>query len=277
MPRRPANSRSNRSRIASSGSGNGRASCERESRYSRNASPKRARASSSVSPAVTTSGNSSKRACVQPPSTGSKTAVRLMEAAEAIRERYRASAVAHGTASAGAWARALNAGGSSAATRVYRNLDWLEKEKLVYVDRSRRIGRITLLREDGSGQPYHHPGSKVPGQSQAEGNYLQLPTAFWTERWHQRLSLPAKAVLLIALSLSDDFCLLQERAPEWYGISADSLGRGLRTLRDEGLLSTRAVRKAAPLTSQGHTIQLHYTLQHPFGPRGRARNRSLTS
>jgi len=171
---------------------------------------------------------------------------------------------------AAVWARALDLpSGRSSRSRIYRNLIWLEQLDLIRVDRERRVGEITLLREDGSGAPYHHPGRRMDGTSRAEGRYLKMPKAFWEDRWHSRLDLPAKAMLLIALSHSDDFYFLQEKAPDWYGISADTAGRGLRTLRDEGLLKTRQVRKEAPLSPQGFAVQLHYTLQPPFGPRGR--------
>lgn len=69
--------------------------------------------------------------------------------------------------------------------------------------------------------------------------YFKLPFAYWTadEAWHWRLTLPAKATLLIALSLKPPFVLPAERAGDWYGISPDTVDRGLRELRGYGLLS----------------------------------------
>ncbi len=46
----------------------------------------------------------------------------------------------------------------------------------------------------------------------------------------ETLSLPGKAVLLIAHSLRPGFALPVEKAPEWYGISADTAQRGLAEL-----------------------------------------------
>lgn len=183
---------------------------------------------------------------------------------------HTASGGDHGVSfGAAVWARALNIGtGRSAQARVYRNTQWLEEHRLVDIGREGRLTQITVLREDGSGEAYYHPGERQEGQARAEGKYLQLPIAFWRDRWHSRLDLPAKAALLIALSLQDDFYMLQEKGPEWYGISADTLGRGLLTLRNERLLKARRVRKAAPLAPKGFTTNLHYTLQAPFGPKG---------
>jgi hypothetical protein len=176
---------------------------------------------------------------------------------------------------ASVWARALDLpGGRTGRSTVNRNLAWLEDLSLIGVERVGHSHVITILREDGSGRAYHHPGRRQDGEARPEGRYLKLPDAFWLARWHSKLDLPAKAALLIALSRSDDFYLLQEKAPEWYGFSADTMGRGLRSLRDKGLLKAREVRKEAPLSPQGFTVQLHYTLQPPFGPRGRVARES---
>lgn len=75
-------------------------------------------------------------------------------------------------------------------------------------------------------------------------------------------------MLLVALSLSDDFILPERRAREWYGLSPDSAGRGLRGLKDRGLIYERVMQKAAPASPNGYTRQHHYTLMPPFGPRG---------
>ena len=37
------------------------------------------------------------------------------------------------------------------------------------------------------------------------------------------------------MSLMPPFVLPAERGPQWYGISADTIDRGLRQLRNEGL------------------------------------------
>ena len=52
--------------------------------------------------------------------------------------------------------------------------------------------RVTLLREDGSGNAYTRPG---------KGNtdrFLRLSHRFWLDGWYERLDLPATAMLLVA-------------------------------------------------------------------------------
>ena len=106
----------------------------------------------------------------------------------------------------------------------------LEDRKLVQRSRSGRRSSIQLLREDGTGEPYDHP------YRTGDARWLQLPHAYWHEEHYLRLSLPAKALLLVALSLDDGFYLPSERAQGWYGVSPDTAERGLRELRKAGLL-----------------------------------------
>jgi len=76
------------------------------------------------------------------------------------------------------------------------------------------------LHEAGDGEPYAYP----------QKEYFKLPFAYWTdeEAWYVSLSFAAKATLLVALSLRPPFVLPAERAPAWYGLSADTVDRGLR-------------------------------------------------
>jgi len=164
------------------------------------------------------------------------------------------------TLPAAVWARAIalsnSASGRSTTSKAFRRL-----EELGVISRSRDGSRskITLLDEGGSGDPYAHPG---PGKEP----YLKLPHVYWTAGWHHKLGLRAKAVLLIALSLDDGFVLPIERAPDWYGISADTANRGLLDLRGAGLLDVEERIKTAPLAPEGIAQDYHYTLQSPFGP-----------
>ena len=73
--------------------------------------------------------------------------------------------------------------------------------------------------------------------------------------------------MLIALSLDDGFILPIEKAPDWYGISADTANRGLLDLRKAGLLDVEKRTKKAPLSPEGIAQDFHYTLNPPFGPR----------
>jgi hypothetical protein len=163
------------------------------------------------------------------------------------------------------WARTLGLGpGPSAQTAISKSWGWLRDAKLISTHRRGRIRAITLLREDGSGSPYRHPGEEG---SERRGHYFKLPYAYWRGNFQNRISLPAKAVLLIALSLRDDFVLPTEKGARWYGLSRDSVRKGLRDLRVVGLLDMREERKLAPLTAVGFTLERRYSLREPFRQR----------
>lgn len=179
------------------------------------------------------------------------------------------------------WARALGLPlPESKTARSTISKIWLRLERhgLVIRRRQRRLANVSLLREDGSGKEYTNPGD-------ARDRYLRVPLALWqegpqssTERWYQVFTLPELAVLIIARSLSDDFPLPQEKGPEWYGISADTISRGLTGLKNHDLLFVNKTLKQAPLSPVGYTEEKRYTLLQPFGPVGPKRApRSSTS
>jgi hypothetical protein len=160
---------------------------------------------------------------------------------------------------AAVWARALSvAHYDSASSMVSKQWSWLEEMDLISSKRVGRLREVTLLREDCSGKPYVHPGR--------EGNYFKLPYDYWRGNFHNRMGLPAKAVLLIALSLQDDFLLPTKQGAKWYGLSRDTVRKGLRTLRLLGVLDMREMRKKAPLAPLGFTLERRYTLKEPFRP-----------
>jgi hypothetical protein len=153
-----------------------------------------------------------------------------------------------------AWARALDKTRPGAEATISRNWHWLEEHSLVRSERDRRLRRVFLLKEDGSGEDY----------ARATGHYFTIPLAFFLDDWHQKLSLAGTAVLLIARDLRPPFQLRKEHASDWYGVSADTLQRGLDELRDSGLLDVKPRRIAAPRTRQGWTLVNEYRLLAPF-------------
>ena len=160
------------------------------------------------------------------------------------------------------WARALGlTEHASAETLISKTWTWLEREGLITTSRRGRLREITLLYEDGSRRPYRHPGEQG---AEERGHYFKLPYAYWRGNYENRISLPAKAVLLIALSLRDDFLLPTERGAQWYGLSRDTVRKGLRDLRLLSLLTVREMPKIAPLTPLGYTLERRYTLGGPF-------------
>lgn len=169
---------------------------------------------------------------------------------------------------AGMWVRALDltesAKPASARSAVSKVMKRLEDRHLVSRQRVGRTASITLLKEDGSGEPYEHPYNAGRGE-----NWLQLPHAYWLEEFHQSLSLPAKAMLLIALSLPDDFPLPADRVPKWYGISADTAERGLRELRRSRVLNFDEQWVKNAKSDTGWTQERRYTLDEPFSTAAR--------
>ena len=124
------------------------------------------------------------------------------------------------------WARMVGLDDSpSSRSAVSKSWRWLQERQLVSVERVGRLASVTILREDGKGRPYRHPGQKP------RSGYFQLPFTYWRDGWHERLTVPGKAMLLIALSLQDDFPLPYSKAPSWYGIAPSTAERGLRELR----------------------------------------------
>ena len=158
------------------------------------------------------------------------------------------------------WARALNLGGSSssreAVSKAWRRLKELN---LIESGRSRRLSVVTILREDGSGEPYEYPDP-----TREEDRYLRLPFAFWLDDWYNTLELPALAMLLVLLAEKDDVVLPIDRVPKWYGISRATAQRGLEELREKGLAEIRVEQRREPLSPLGYTFERHYRAAGPF-------------
>jgi hypothetical protein len=161
------------------------------------------------------------------------------------------------------WARALGLDFKLSASRtaISKNWAWLERHQLIRRERRGRLGKVILLRDDGSGRSYKHPVKL--GEP-----YLQLPFSYWHEGWDTKLDLPSVALLLIGLSLRDGFILPHSQVNDWYGVSSSTLTKGVHGLRRHGLLDVRRNRKEAPLAPEGYTWEHSYTLQPPFGPKG---------
>jgi hypothetical protein len=162
-----------------------------------------------------------------------------------------------------AWVGALgladHAAIDSAKTAVSKTMRRLEKRNLIIRARSKRLSEVILLREDGSGGPYERRDLH-----RAEDRWLQLPHAYWLEGHYRTLHLPAKVMLLIALSLQDRFPLPFDRARAWYGVSPDSAEEGLRELRQNQLLHAERRWFKTGRSDTGWAPQLRYTLQGSF-------------
>jgi len=157
-----------------------------------------------------------------------------------------------------AWARMLDLPqNATSESAISRNFTWLERRRLVRSERVKRIRKVYLLAEDGSGAEF----TRATG---ARRGYFKLPYEYFTQRWHSEFALPGKATLLICLAQAPTFTLPTERAGAWYGISPDSLQRGLDELRELGLIKVWTRAKKAPRSRLGYTVENHYALQGPF-------------
>ncbi|GGL56466.1 hypothetical protein [Planomonospora parontospora] len=142
---------------------------------------------------------------------------------------------------------------------VSKILHRLEGRRLIQVQRvGRSEAAVTLLREDGSGQPYTRPGL---GNKDA---HIQLPHEFWTNELDARLKLPGLAMLLVLMCEPAWFGLASERYPAWYGWSADTAERGYKELLTHQLAEFRERIVKAPAAPLGYTKTHQYKLAHPF-------------
>jgi hypothetical protein len=159
------------------------------------------------------------------------------------------------------WVHALglNDTGAPASARgaVSKIMKRLADRNLIARERVGRGLSVTLLNEDGEGAEYEHP-------HHANEQWLRLPYSYWRKGYYKSLSLPAKAMLLIALSLNDEFQLPSERAPRWYGFSSDTAERGLRQLREEGILDGDFEWERDYRSPTLHTQRWTYSLRGDF-------------
>lgn len=160
------------------------------------------------------------------------------------------------------WTRALGLASTDSSRRIVsRNWRILSELDLVRVRRDRGHLHVTLLRENGSGEPYKQP-------NESKERILRLDCLYWRKGYHERLTVPGMTVLLIALTLGDWFALPTRRGPGWYGLSRSTLERGFKNAYDAAVLGRRYSLKEAPLAPMGYTKENHYILLAPFGPRG---------
>jgi hypothetical protein len=161
---------------------------------------------------------------------------------------------------ASTWARALDKTNEGAEGTVSRSWTWLKEQQLVRTQRDHRVVRAYLRIEDGSGAEYSR-----------SRDFFYLPLAYFRDSWHKRLSLAATSVLLIALDKSKRqpwFQLRTQQQSRWYGISPDTLQRGLDELRDAELLQIHPRRVRDNKARFGTTTVNEYLLLDAFATPG---------
>lgn len=163
------------------------------------------------------------------------------------------------TLDSGLWARSFGATETldlpAARTAAERTLARLAKLKLISYRRQRGSPNIsvTLLREDGSGDPYDRPN----GRSVAD-RFFSLPHLFWERQLDEQLSVPEFAMLLTILKERAHAEFPAERMREWYGWSADTTLRGLKGLTERKLVERRKSWRKDPRSPVGFTEAFQY-------------------
>jgi DNA-binding transcriptional ArsR family regulator len=152
---------------------------------------------------------------------------------------------------------------------------WKTLENLGLIEprgkREDRWVRITPRREDAS-DAYSIPA----GRTDHYNRYFTLPDRFWLGGDFARLALPGLAMLLIIAketSNKAEVWLTQESVAKWYGISRSTVQSGLKELTEAGLLHTRVKTIKAPLSPNGITKQIHYSLTGDYGYEARRAQR----
>lgn len=170
------------------------------------------------------------------------------------------------------WAHIMSVKKTVTASSVTRAISTLENLGLVVREDTSRAPVIRLLREDGSKDVWHKPGTK-----EEEGpGYFVLPHAYWTAGLAEELTLPGKAMLLIILAdtqtpTSTAFSMPVERAQGWYGISERTAERGYRELSKSGWMRTK-VQKIADKRHPARRREKHWrALEGPFSTASRVR------
>jgi hypothetical protein len=126
------------------------------------------------------------------------------------------------------------------ARRIADAIGWLEAHDLLAVQR--RAGWpmvLTPMNESMNKEPYRRPWDD-------DDYYRQIPVSFWTKGWIEILSGPAVAVFLVLLhqhgtpaAAPHDIWLSAKLRAASYGISEDTMGRGIAELKFHDIISVR--------------------------------------
>lgn len=175
------------------------------------------------------------------------------------------------------WARLLSTKTPCSDATVERTFQTLSDMNLLTVGGSSKAWEITLLKEDGSGEPWVKAGSVAePGPG-----FFVLPHSYWTQGFMDRLTMPGKAMLMIALAETQDpkkprFNVPFEKAKPYYGISERTAERGYGELRDEKLLLVHRQKVPDPKHPAGRRDVYWRALNSPFSTYDRSSLQTLS-
>jgi hypothetical protein len=140
---------------------------------------------------------------------------------------------------------------------------------------STRPGRPTLLREDGMGGEWTHPGI-----DRDPIGYFSVPRLYWLNGFADTLSLPGKVMLMILLAETNEpnsttLTHTHAQFSRYFGPSESTVKRGLNDLREHDILGERWDKRAARRSATGQTQVGHYWLKAPFSTPSRQKAREL--
>lgn len=133
----------------------------------------------------------------------------------------------------------------------------LQKMDLLDLSGPKQQPVIELKREDGSGDPHQEV------KSENGRGFFTIPFEYWTDGDITRLSLPAKALLLIILKETQDpkgkltVTMPVARAQAWYGISERTAERGYLELAQRLLIQQKVQKINDPQHPAGRREVVH--------------------
>jgi hypothetical protein len=153
------------------------------------------------------------------------------------------------------WARLmdLDEPETNGARRVSDALRWLSENQMVKIEpRKGRPPIVTVLQDDGTGDPYQPPWQAreaLKGKARVSelGDthlYFQVPSTFWTKGWITQLSGAGLAMLLILMRLTSNerdtwVWISPSQALARFGVSDDTRSRGARELERYKLINLK--------------------------------------
>lgn len=177
----------------------------------------------------------------------------------------------HDTAfSAGNWAMLLGLSdfARTGKRRIHRAISELADLGFVHVDRNgSRPVRVTLLREDGSGEPYSKPSKSAKA---GEYSYINVPSDWWMNGWIARASAKAFAMWTFIRHFDknahEQWVWLPQSATTRQGLSPDRRQRGIRELGAIGLIETWRDQASYDFSNRGSKYKVKLIME-PLGTR----------
>ena len=142
---------------------------------------------------------------------------------------------------------------SKGKRRIQEAFAWLHANRFVLVEqRPGKHPTVTILHEGGAGATYSKPGKTA--EKGGEPTYRQLSPEWWTNGWLAQLSGAAVVTWLIYQDESgkrfDFVWLTPDQSSQRYGLSIDTRKKGLRELRDVGLVEHKRVRHSEAFAAE---------------------------